>query len=106
MKTIIGYLYIAALLSGLAGLWFSIVPTIAHFIDRIDGDFTHRALETFIYKEGILLLLSLGVLMLTHIGTSLTDVFDESTETENEKEELNNLSGTPWDPKRNEKSDS
>lgn len=78
MKTIIGYLYIAALLTGLAGLFFSIVPTSVHVIDRFDGDFTHRPFETFIFREGILLLLSLGVLMLAHIGTTLVPVFDEA----------------------------
>ncbi len=106
MKTIIGYLYISALLSGLAGLWFSIIPTVAYLIDRFDGEFTYRPLETFIYKEGILLLLSLGVLMLAHVGTSLVSVFDEGTEKKKEKEELNNLSGTPWGPKQKEQNES
>ena len=106
MKTIIGYLYIAALLAGLAGLFFSVVPTIVYMIDRFDGDFTHRPFETFIFREGILLLLSLGVLMLAHIGTNLVPVFDEGTQKEEENKKLNNLSETPWDPNRKERPNS
>ncbi|WP_269524437.1 hypothetical protein [Coraliomargarita parva] len=100
MKTLIGSLYIAAVLSGLAGLWFSVVPTLSYLFSRFDGDFTYRPLESFIYREGVLFMLSLGVLMVAHIGVHLAPVFDSESCGEDEKEALSNLSGTPWDPKR------
>ena len=102
MKTLTGYLYIASLLTGLAGVWLSVVPTLVYLLDRFDGDFTCRPFESFLYREGILLLVSLGVLMLTHIGTNVVSVFDEGTQ-KKENKELNNLSETPWDPDRKEK---
>lgn len=104
MKNLTGSLYIASLLAGLAGVWFSVMPTLVYLIDRFDGDFAYRPFESFLYREGILLLVSLGVLMLAHIGTNVVGVFDEGTQKKEDKE-LNNLSGTPWDPDRKEKPD-
>jgi hypothetical protein len=106
MKTLIGYLYIASLLTGLAGLWFSVVPTVAYVFGRFDGDFIYRPLETFIYKEGLLLLLSLGILMLAHIGTNAVSVFDEESTEKKKGDKLNNLSGTPGDSKHKNQNDS
>lgn len=39
--------------------------------------------------------------MLPHIGTNVVKVFDDGIE-EKTKEQLSNLSGTPWDPKQKE----
>lgn len=77
IKGLVGYLYIAAILSGVISLIYSLFPFGKYFVGWIQGDGSNWSWEAYIFKEGMLLLVSLGILMLAHIGISIAKVFDD-----------------------------